>query len=119
MLRKIIVGFDDSDESRDALAFGKLLAETTGGHLIIIGVVPSLPLDIFQLGCDGGFASTEGKTGLASRDAARSRPRAVRNASSSLRVTMQAFKASAAELGRLRRSGPRRPALADFGSVPG
>ena len=53
MLRKIIVGFDDSDESRDALAFGKLLAETTGGHLIIIGVVPSLPLDILQLGRDG------------------------------------------------------------------
>ena len=53
MYRKIIVGFNDSEESRDVLAFGNLLAETTGGHLIIIGVVPSLPPYIFQLGRDG------------------------------------------------------------------
>ncbi len=73
MYRRIIVGFNDSEESRDALAFGKLLAETTGGRLIVIGVVLSLPPHIrvvpslspyiFRQGREG-FATTEGEAGL-------------------------------------------------------
>lgn len=63
MYRRIIVGFNDSEESRDALAFGKLLAETTGGRLIVIGVVTSLSPYIFRQGREG-LATTEVKTVL-------------------------------------------------------
>ena len=43
MYGKIIVGFNDSDESRDALALAKLIAETTGGQLVVTGVFPCGP----------------------------------------------------------------------------
>jgi len=43
MYAKIIVGYNDSDEARDALALGKLIAKTTGARLIVTGVFPYGP----------------------------------------------------------------------------
>jgi nucleotide-binding universal stress UspA family protein len=40
VFRKIIVGYDDTDAARDALALARLLAETSGASLVIAGVVP-------------------------------------------------------------------------------
>lgn len=56
MFRRIAVGFDGSDGSRDALALGRQLCERLGAELVAIGVVPSptggslmpaLPADAF------------------------------------------------------------------------
>lgn len=38
MYRKILVGYDTSDQSKDALALGKQLADATGAELIVAGV---------------------------------------------------------------------------------
>jgi nucleotide-binding universal stress UspA family protein len=38
MYRKILVGYDDSDQSKDALALGKQLADATGADLVVAGV---------------------------------------------------------------------------------
>ncbi len=43
MYEKIIVGYNDTDESRDALALGKLIAGATGGQLVVTGVFPYGP----------------------------------------------------------------------------
>jgi nucleotide-binding universal stress UspA family protein len=39
-LKKIIVGYDGGAESRDALSLGRLLAEQSGGRLILAAVLP-------------------------------------------------------------------------------
>ena len=36
--RKILVGYDDSDQAKDALALGKQLADATGAELVVAGV---------------------------------------------------------------------------------
>lgn len=41
MFERIVVGFDESEGSRDALALGKALAERLEAKLIVVGVVPS------------------------------------------------------------------------------
>jgi nucleotide-binding universal stress UspA family protein len=38
MYRKILVGFDDSDRGKDAIALGKRLADATGAELVVGGV---------------------------------------------------------------------------------
>jgi nucleotide-binding universal stress UspA family protein len=38
LYRKILVGYDNTDESKDALALGKQLAEATGAELVVAGV---------------------------------------------------------------------------------
>lgn len=38
MYRKILVGYDDSDPAKDALALGKQLADATGAELVVAGV---------------------------------------------------------------------------------
>ena len=38
MYRKILVGYDDSEQARDALALGKQLADATGADLVVAGV---------------------------------------------------------------------------------
>ena len=38
MYRKILVGYDDSDQAKDALALGKQLADATGAELVVGGV---------------------------------------------------------------------------------
>lgn len=38
MFRKIIVGFDGSEQAEDALALGKLIAENSGAQLVVAGV---------------------------------------------------------------------------------
>ena len=44
MYRKIIVGYDGRPVSEDALAFGKLIANATGAHLMVATVVPFDPI---------------------------------------------------------------------------
>src|SRR3712207_3164582 len=38
MYRKILVGYDASDRGRDAIGFGKQLADVTGAELVVAGV---------------------------------------------------------------------------------
>lgn len=38
MYRKILVGYDDTDQAKDALALGKQLADATGADLVVAGV---------------------------------------------------------------------------------
>ena len=47
MYRKIIVGFNDSDGSHDALALAELLAQSTGAQLILTCVFPDDPFPSF------------------------------------------------------------------------
>ena len=44
MYRRILVGYDDSDESKDALALGTKLAAATGAELVAAGVFPFDPM---------------------------------------------------------------------------
>jgi nucleotide-binding universal stress UspA family protein len=44
MYRKILVGYDDSDQARDALALGKQLADATGADLVAAGVFQFDPI---------------------------------------------------------------------------
>ncbi len=44
MYRKIIVGYDDSDQAKDALALGKQLAEASGAELMVAGVFQFDPM---------------------------------------------------------------------------
>jgi nucleotide-binding universal stress UspA family protein len=44
MYRKILVGYDDTDQGRDALALGRRLAEATGAALVAAGVFPFDPV---------------------------------------------------------------------------
>ena len=44
MYRKIIVGYDGSDQAKDALALGKDLSQTTGAELCVGGVFLFHPL---------------------------------------------------------------------------
>lgn len=49
MYRKILVGYDDGDQSRDALALGRRLADASGAELVVAGVFQFDPIW-------GGFA---------------------------------------------------------------
>ena len=40
MYRKILVGYDGSEQAEDALAFAKQLAATSGAELLVVGVWP-------------------------------------------------------------------------------
>jgi nucleotide-binding universal stress UspA family protein len=42
--RKILVGYDASDQAKDALAFGKQLADATGAALVVAGVFQFNPI---------------------------------------------------------------------------
>jgi nucleotide-binding universal stress UspA family protein len=44
MYRKILVGYDDSDQAKDALALGKQLADATGAELVVAGVLVVHPM---------------------------------------------------------------------------
>ena len=44
MYRKILVGYDDSDQAKDALALGKQLADATGAELVVAGVFQFDPI---------------------------------------------------------------------------
>lgn len=47
MYGKIIVGYIDSDQGRDAVALGTLIAQATGGELVLVGVFPFGPAKEF------------------------------------------------------------------------
>lgn len=44
MYRKILVGYDDGDQAKDALALGKQLSDATGAGLVVAGVFQFDPL---------------------------------------------------------------------------
>jgi nucleotide-binding universal stress UspA family protein len=44
MYRKILVGYDDSDQAKDALTLGKQLADATGAELVVAGVFLIAPM---------------------------------------------------------------------------
>ncbi len=44
MYREILVGYDDSDQAKDALALGKQLADATGARLVVAGVFQFDPI---------------------------------------------------------------------------
>ena len=44
MYQQIIVGYDGSEQAEDALAFALILAETVGGELTLVEVMPYEPL---------------------------------------------------------------------------
>jgi len=44
MYRKILVGYDDSDQSKDAVALGHQLADATGAELVVAGVFQFDPI---------------------------------------------------------------------------
>jgi nucleotide-binding universal stress UspA family protein len=44
MYRKIVVGYDDSDPSKDALALGKRLSDSTGAQLVVAGIFQFDPI---------------------------------------------------------------------------
>jgi nucleotide-binding universal stress UspA family protein len=44
MYRRILVGYDDSDQAKDALALGKQLADAVGAELVLAGVFVVHPL---------------------------------------------------------------------------
>ncbi len=47
MYRKVVVGYIESDEGRDAVALGRLVAQATGAELVLAGVFPyGLPVDM-------------------------------------------------------------------------
>ena len=56
MYRKILVGYDDSDQAKDALALGKQLAEATGAALVVAGV---FQFDPVWKGFDSHFHDAE------------------------------------------------------------
>jgi nucleotide-binding universal stress UspA family protein len=56
MYRKILVGYDDSDQAKDALALGKQLADATGAALVVAGV---FQFDPIWRGFDSHFRDAE------------------------------------------------------------
>jgi nucleotide-binding universal stress UspA family protein len=44
MYRKILVGYDDSEQARDALALGRQLGDAAGADLVVAGVFPWDPI---------------------------------------------------------------------------
>lgn len=55
--RKILVGYDDSEQARDALALGRQLADVSGAALVVAGVFPLDP--IWGAGADPHFREAE------------------------------------------------------------
>lgn len=62
MYRRIVVGYDGSPESDDALALGQMVAATTGGELVVAGVFefdPWIPFDPRSPGVDADLQAME------------------------------------------------------------
>ena len=68
MYRKILVGYDDSDQARDALALGKQLADATGATLVVAGV---FQFDPVRGGFDAHFREAEAEYARKIEEAAR------------------------------------------------
>lgn len=68
MYRKILVGYDDSDQARDALALGKQLADATGATLVVAGV---FQFDPVWGGFDAHFREAEAEHARKIEEAAR------------------------------------------------
>jgi nucleotide-binding universal stress UspA family protein len=69
MYRKIIVGYDGSEQAEDALALGKLIADYSGAHLVVAGVFQFDPL---WGGRDPAFQEAEADWARQIEEAARS-----------------------------------------------
>ena len=69
MYRKILVGYDDSDQAKDALALGKQLADATGADLVAAGV---FQFDPMWGGFDPHFREAEAEFARKIEEAAKS-----------------------------------------------
>ena len=69
MYRKILVGYDDSDQAKDALALGKQLADATGADLVAAGV---FQFDPMWGGFDPHFREAEAEYARKIEEAAKS-----------------------------------------------
>ena len=69
MYRKILVGYDDSDQAKDALALGKQLADATGAELVAAGV---FQFDPMWGGFDPHFRDAEAEYARKIEEAAKS-----------------------------------------------
>jgi nucleotide-binding universal stress UspA family protein len=67
--RKILVGYDDSDQARDALALGRQLADVSGAALVVAGVFPFDP--IWGASTDPYFRDAEAEYARQVEEAAR------------------------------------------------
>jgi nucleotide-binding universal stress UspA family protein len=67
--RKILVGYDDSDQARDALALGRQLADVSGAAFVVAGVFPFDP--IWGAGVDPDFREAEADFARQVEEAAR------------------------------------------------
>ena len=67
--RKILVGYDDSEQARDALALGRQLADVSGAALVVGGVFPLDP--IWGSSVDPYFRETEANYARQVEEAAR------------------------------------------------
>ena len=68
--RKILVGYDNSDQARDALALGRQLADVSGAALVVAGVFAFDP--IWGASIDPHFREAEAEYARQVEDAARS-----------------------------------------------
>lgn len=48
MYSRIIIGYDDSNESRDAVELGKLIRRATGAEMVLVGITPYRPSSIMS-----------------------------------------------------------------------
>ena len=67
--RKILVGYDDSEQARDALALGRQLADVSGAALVVGGIFPLDP--IWGSSVDQSFRETEANYARRVKEAAR------------------------------------------------
>ena len=69
MYRKVLVGYDSSDQAKDALRLGKQLADLTGADLVVAGV---FQFDPVWRGFDPHFRDAEAEYARQIEDAAAS-----------------------------------------------
>ena len=69
MYRKVLVGYDDSDQARDALVLGKQIADATGARLVVAGVFQFDP--IWGTSAESDFRRAEAKYARQVEQAAR------------------------------------------------
>ena len=67
MFGKILIGFDDSEQARDAVAFAELVGREAGAELIVAGVLPQDPL---TGGRDVFYSESDARTERAVQEAA-------------------------------------------------